>query len=115
MGKRDEDNYAISERDETSDNEGEMIEPDRCLKPVPRWCANYLQLLSDQQVTDPDSIFGTKVPSCDLEKVFPDELYNKCRCKRPQRKRGSSGEWKRDRLRGDEIDAYNVKMGHKAT
>merc|ERR1719469_1423708 len=92
-----------------------MIEPDRSRKAVPTWCQNYLESLSDQQATNPDSIFGTKVPRCELETVFPEELYAMCRCKRPQRKRGSSGEWKRDRLRGDEIDVYNAKMGHRAT
>lgn len=107
--KRDEDNYEISEKDANSDEEGE---PDRSKKHVPRWCGFYLKELEAQSSWDPDSIFGSQVPRCDLNAVFTDELYKSCRKERPQRKRGSSQDWKKDRLRSAEVKDYKRKMGH---
>merc|ERR1719271_1348987 len=66
--KLDEDNYEISEKDENSDEACE--EPDRSHKHVPRWCSNYLETLATQSSLDPDSIFGNKVPRCDLDAIF---------------------------------------------
>lgn len=113
--KRAEDNYEISERDETEDHEGEMAEPDRSHKVSPKWCETYLQALENQSTLDPDTIFGVKVPRCDLEVIFPNTLYERCRQQRPRRKRGSSGQWADDRLRNDEIERYKNKMGHTET
>merc|ERR1719440_198290 len=106
--KKDDDNYEISEKDENSDQEEE---PDRSHKHVPRWCRNYLETLALQTSWDPDSIFGSKVPRCDLESVFSLETYKKFKRDRPQRRRGSSGEWKKDRLRPNEIRDYKKKIG----
>lgn len=110
--KRDEDNYEISDKDENSDEENE---PDRSHKHVPKWCSNYLQLLAAQSSTDPDSIFGSKVPSCDLKIIFSDETYKRFGRERPQRRRGSSANWKKDRLRPQEISEYKEKMGQKTS
>lgn len=107
--KKEDDNYEISEKDENSDAECE--EPDRTGKHVPRWCSDYLQTLTSQSTWDPDGIFGNKVPRCDLEAIFSNEIYKKYSRERPQRRRGSSGEWKKDRLRPNEIRDYKRKMG----
>lgn len=107
--KRDEENYEISEKDENSDAECE--EPDRSHKHVPKWCSTYLETLATQSSIDPDGIFGSKVPRCDLDTIFSNESYKKYKRERPQRRRGSSGEWKKDRLRPNEIRDYKRKMG----
>jgi hypothetical protein len=111
--KLDEDNYEISDKDENSDDE---LEPDRSHKHVPRWCKEYLELLAAQSSTDPDSIFGSKVPNCDLDTIFSDETYRRFNRDRPLKKRrGSSANWKKDRLREQEIDEYKEKMGQKTS
>lgn len=109
--KLDEDNYAISERDESEENEGEMAEQDNPDKVVPLWATNYLEVLASQSSLDPDTIFCSKVPRCELQTIFPDELYARCRMQRPKRVRGSSGEWRRDGLQQDEASRYKAKMG----
>lgn len=109
--KRAEDNYEISDK-EDSDDGGELGEPDRSQKQEPAWCAGYLEALAAQSDVDPDTIFGCRLPRCDLEAIFTDSLYARCSRERPKRKRGSSGEWKKDRLKQDEIRMYKKKMGH---
>jgi len=106
---RKEDNYEISEKGD--DSEAESPEQDRKNKHVPAWCKDWITLLNAQANIDPDSIFGTKVPRCDLESIFTDADYAMRNKKRPRRKRGSSGEWKKDRLTQFEIDEYKRKMG----
>lgn len=101
-------NYELS--DKGSDSEAE--EPDRTQKFTPAWSENYLEMLDSQVDIDADSIFGTRVPHCDLELIFSDKDYLKYRTERPRRKRGSSGEWRRDRLSRAEISEYKRKMGH---
>jgi len=104
-----EDNYEISEKGD--DSEAESPEQDRKNKHVPAWCKDWITLLKSQANLDPDSIFGTKVPRCELENIFTDADYALRNKKRPRRKRGSSGEWKKDRLTQIEIDEYKRKMG----
>eukprot|EP00416_Gambierdiscus_australes_P017224 CAMPEP_0171073274 /NCGR_PEP_ID=MMETSP0766_2-20121228/11400_1 /TAXON_ID=439317 /ORGANISM="Gambierdiscus australes, Strain CAWD 149" /LENGTH=548 /DNA_ID=CAMNT_0011529947 /DNA_START=1 /DNA_END=1647 /DNA_ORIENTATION=- len=106
--RKPEDNYEISDKGEDSDAE----EPDRSEKHVPRWSNQYLELIEKQAGTDPDTIFGTRVPRCQLEIIFSDALYARCNKERPKRKRGSSGEWKQDRLSKVEVHEYKRKMGH---
>jgi hypothetical protein len=108
--KRDEDNYEISDKGENSDD-GET-EPDRSHKHVPRWCETFLKDLQAQSSWDPDSIFGLKVPACVLDVVFTDDHYRAAGKERPRRKRGSSQDWKKDRLRSQEVKEYKRKMGH---
>mmetsp|Transcript_41678 Transcript_41678/g.73163 ORF Transcript_41678/g.73163 Transcript_41678/m.73163 type:complete len:526 (-) Transcript_41678:142-1719(-) len=112
--KKDEDNYEISDRDENSDDQGGEIidEPDRSHKHVPQWSVNFLETLSKQEHMDPDSIFGSKVPFCDLDLIFTDQLYKQFSQDRPKRKRGSSAVWSKDRLCREEIEMYKQKMGH---
>lgn len=103
-----EDNYELSDKGEESDAE----EPDRSHKHVPRWSAQYLELIEKQVDIDPDTIFGRRVPRCDLLVIFSDNLYQGCNKERPKRKRGSSGEWRQDRLTTQEVGEYKKKMGH---
>lgn len=109
--KLDEDNYEISEHDGDSEEEGGENR-DRSGKHVPRWCETYLQDLNEQADIDPDTIFAAKVPRCDLEVVFTDEMYRLANKSRPKRMRGSSGDWRKDRLTCNEIKSYKSRMGH---
>lgn len=105
--KKLEDNYEISDKGEDSDEE-----PDRSQKRIPDWSGRYMELIESQLNTDPDTIFGSKVPKCDLDLIFKDAMYAKIRTERPRRRRGSSQEWHRDRLSRSEICLYKKKMGH---
>eukprot|EP00913_Durusdinium_trenchii_P027596 g25884.t1 len=104
--KKAEENYEIS--DKGSDSEAE---DERGHKLVPEWSLKYLELLQAQSDIDADTIFGTRVPTCDLEEVFKDSDYMKFQAERPPRRRGSSGEWRHDRLSREEISAYKRKTG----
>mmetsp|Transcript_64059 Transcript_64059/g.116865 ORF Transcript_64059/g.116865 Transcript_64059/m.116865 type:complete len:816 (-) Transcript_64059:134-2581(-) len=109
--KRAEDNYEISEHGGDSDAE-DQAERDRSKKHVPKWCDNYLDVLYRQADIDPDTIFASKVPHCALEEIFSDEMYKQAGKNRPKRARGSSGDWRKDRLRREEINHYKQRMGH---
>ncbi|CAK0847366.1 unnamed protein product [Prorocentrum cordatum] len=61
------DNYEISDKGSDSDAE----EPDRDLKPVPEWSTHYLESMERQHGIDPDTIFGGRVPRCDLDGFSP--------------------------------------------
>jgi len=104
---REEDNYELSDKGEDSEAE----EPDRSHKHVPAWSKQYLQLLERQLQTDPDTIFGCRVPKVDLEVIFRDEDYRRVQKERPKRRRGSSGNWGQDRLSRAEVAEYKKKMG----
>ncbi|CAE7208923.1 unnamed protein product, partial [Symbiodinium sp. CCMP2592] len=107
--KVEEDNYEISDLEE--DLHGNRVEPDRSRKRVPAWCTNYVQTAEMQAEVDPDSIFGSHMPICDLEVIFPDSFY---RGATPiKRRRGSSCNWYRDGLTQREVNAYALKMGQK--
>jgi len=116
---RPEDNYEISDREEVASDDGEappsQEEIDRSAKAVPRWCETYLEDLAKQEDVDPDTIFGARVPVCNLEIVFPDELCRAVGRDEPvKRKRGSSGEWKdEDRLGKQEVCDYKRRMGQR--
>lgn len=115
---RPEDNYEISDTGECSDEEA-MLERlaniDRSHKHVPEWCATYLKDLTEQASIDPDSIFGRRVPACILEEVFPDRYYQRVGQSPPKRRRGSSGNWGKDRLTSGEISDYKRRMGQTRT
>jgi len=105
-----EDNYDISDKEDT-DNECEEQDRNRANKAIPAWCVDYKQALAAQEGVDPDSIFSSRVPFCDLDGIFPDTLYARFRQKPPKRKRGSSCQWHKDRLSISEIARYRAKMG----
>jgi len=108
--KKCEDNYELSEP-EDSDADEALVAERRAGKHQPRWCDSYLKALQEQADLDPDSIFGGRVPHCDLEEVFPTELYQQLSRNKPQRRRGSSGNWRRDHLTQGEVNAYKHKLG----
>lgn len=107
---RPEDNYEISEQGD-SDPDDAAEARRRAKKHVPTWCDDYLEQLAKQADTDPDSLFGSRVPVCELEEIFPGELYDTVGKARPKRNRGSSQNWGRDRLTKTEIKEYKRKMG----
>jgi len=109
--KLDEDNYEISEHEENSDEDADKSR-DRSGKHVPRWCSTYLEDLQRQADIDPDTIFASKVSCCDLDAVFTDDMYREVGKQRPKRLRGSSGDWRKDRLSCMEIKSYKSRMGH---
>jgi len=113
--KRDEDNYAISEHGSDSEAEEAEQEKDRTAKHIPKWCETYLQELAGQSDLDPDSIFGSKVPKCHLEDIFTDQMYQEVGKHRPKRARGSSGDWRKDRLARHEVCSYKNRMGQVRT
>lgn len=104
--KKPEDNYEISDKGSDSEEED-----DRSSKAIPEWSEKYLELLQTQSDIDADTIFGSRVPKCDLEDVFKDSDYMKFQTERPPRRRGSSGEWRHDSLSREEICAYKRKTG----
>lgn len=108
---RPEDNYELSEHGENSDPDDAEEAARRAKKKVPRWCDFYLDFLQKQADTDPDTVFGSRVPECRMQDIFTDELYTKVGKKRPKRNRGSSQDWRRDRLAKGEIKCYKRKMG----
>lgn len=74
--------------------------------------ARIMEVINQQADWDPDTIFGTKVPQCNLEAIFTDSLYRQASKNRPARKRGSSQDWKKDRLTKPEVNHYKTRMGH---
>jgi len=108
-----EDNYEISDKEDTDDECEEEQERLRASKVVPAWSADYKQALAAQDGIDPDSIFSSRVPFCDSDAIFPDDLYRQYRQKPPRRKRGSSCQWHKDRLSASEIARYRAKMGQQ--
>lgn len=111
--KAPEDNYEISDKEDTDDEDEENQESRRANKVVPSWCADYQQKLAAQEGVDPDSIFSSRVPFCDLDAIFTDALYQQYGKKAPKRKRGSSCQWHKDRLSATEIARYRAKMGQQ--
>lgn len=111
--KRPEDNYELSEQGDDSEDEGHHRDKGRYEKFVPAWSEteNFMKELERQANLDPDTIFGTKVPACDLEQVFPEELYRQANKTRPKRLRGSSQDWRKDKLTIGEVRRYKERMG----
>lgn len=106
--KRSQDNYDMSDRE---GSDGEIANVVRS-KRVPEWCCNYQDRVNLQKHVNPDTIFGTAVPSCNLDDVFPDTLYKSLSLLKVKRNRGSSRMWHQDGLRPDEVESYAKKMGH---
>ncbi|CAE7213760.1 unnamed protein product, partial [Symbiodinium pilosum] len=112
-----EDNYELSSQGEVFDMEeaeAELhLEHLRAAKNSPRWCENYLDMVRDQQHWDPDDVFGTSVPECNLDEILPDKLYLAQKLNRSYKKRrGSSGNWKKDHLKNEDLLDYREKMGY---
>jgi len=108
---RAEDNYEISDPGGDSDADDNAARV-RSGKHVPLWCKSYLDVLAKQADIDPDTIFDSKVPRCCLEDIFLTAMYRQAGRNRPKRRRGSSGDWHKDRLTKQEIQNYKTRMGH---
>merc|ERR1719476_607150 len=94
--KLPEDNYDLSDGGSVADEQERHRRREK--KAVPGWCGCYLGQLEAQSDLDPDSIFGCRVPRCSLEDVFLDVHYEKAGKSRPKRARGSSADWRKDKL-----------------
>eukprot|EP00929_Paragymnodinium_shiwhaense_P104885 TRINITY_DN6968_c0_g1_i1.p1 TRINITY_DN6968_c0_g1~~TRINITY_DN6968_c0_g1_i1.p1 ORF type:complete len:464 (+),score=143.66 TRINITY_DN6968_c0_g1_i1:202-1593(+) len=109
--QKPEDTYEVSDKEDSGDEEAVMrSEEARRRKKVPSWCDAFEKLANDQAGVDPDTIFGSRVPTCDLDSIFPDSLYKARGRINPRRRRGSSQLWGRDRLQVSEVIAYRQKM-----
>lgn len=106
-----EDQYEMTEW-ENSDGEADEDEVDRVRrsKRIPAWCIGWIDTAKTQTSIDPDTVFGMKLPKCDLEVLFghTNNAYLKAR----RGKRGSSGEWGMDDVTRRELDEYRQIMGH---
>lgn len=112
--KREEDNYELSEREDSEDEAAEeRAQARRATKRIPDWARTSIATLETQGNVDPDSIFGEHVPGCDLDLIFTDALYRACGAVQPKRRRGSSGQWHADCLSSSDVTRYRQKMGHK--
>ncbi|CAJ1339026.1 unnamed protein product [Effrenium voratum] len=110
--KNPEDSYDISEYGDSEGEDASERDRMRQKKTVPKWCETYLVDMQKQGDIDPDTIFG-KVPRCVMDDVFPESLYQQVGKKRPGRRRGSSADWRRDRLTRSEIRSYKHRMGQQ--
>eukprot|EP00930_Biecheleria_cincta_P022467 TRINITY_DN16398_c0_g1_i2.p1 TRINITY_DN16398_c0_g1~~TRINITY_DN16398_c0_g1_i2.p1 ORF type:complete len:139 (+),score=27.67 TRINITY_DN16398_c0_g1_i2:334-750(+) len=82
----------------------------------PQWTGDYLELVNRQAHTDPDSIFGSQVPACDLEDIFPNHLFREAGMPPSKKlKRSDSGDWELDALARTEVLEYKRRMGHTKT
>jgi len=103
-----QESYVISPYRE-SDSEEDSEDDSRPKKHQPRWArGNELKEALHRQVgLDPDRIFNSKVSTCPLDEVFAVV----CPVKRKKYlKRGSSGNWLKDRLTIKEEEDYRKAM-----
>jgi hypothetical protein len=105
----DQDNYEMSDKEDTDEEEEEDDEDDdRPKKKVPDWAhgsalAEAIHKQYGDDAVDPDVIFP-EIQSCDLEDIFKIK-------KKRFAKRTSSGNWNYDRLRDGEKRQYRKDMG----
>ena len=104
------DTYEMSDREESdSGEESDEHEYKSSNKKIPKWALknNLLPALEKQFINgpDPDKIFH-QVSSCDLEAIFGER-------KKQYRKRASTGNWKKDGVTREELDAYRKTMNYR--
>ena len=107
---RPDDNYELSEKGTDSEGE-EVAEKRRATKKIPGWVKGWREKALAQATVDPESIFGISLPSCDLSIIFTERDYACMKSQRPKRSRGSSGNWRLDKLTQKEVDDYRNKCG----
>jgi len=107
--KFSEDQYEVTDKD--TDSENEPSPNTRSRKHIPAWCTNWRQKAIAQIAVDPESIFGSSAPKCDLDVIFTEKNYRSMGLSRPKRVRGSSGNWTFDKLTQEEVDRYRAKLG----
>ncbi|KAF4686172.1 hypothetical protein FOZ60_005610 [Perkinsus olseni] len=116
---RFDDQYPISEYDEDTDEHSE----DARRKHIQGWSLEWKSMVLAQSNTDPDSIFGDRIPSCDIGQVFGDivasgqldppntqSFKDYIRINDKTGRRGSTGNWRFDELLDEEIYTYKQKM-----
>jgi len=101
--------YAISDKDDDSDDDSMMSDESKIKKKIPRWAQreNLNPTLDNQFAVggpDPDRIFG-EVETCDLAAIFGTNDK-----KMRYRHRTSSGNWLRDRATSAEKQKYRREM-----
>ncbi len=108
---RPEDQYEMTEWEDTdAEGDEDMKERKRMAKRIPAWCIGWIEQAKTQTTIDPDTVFGSRLPRCDLEVLFgqTNNAYMKAR----KGKRGSSGEWGMDDVTRRELEEYRAIMGH---
>jgi hypothetical protein len=96
--------------DSDCEDDEDTKERKRAAKRIPAWCIAWIETAKTQTSIDPDTVFGSRIPRCDLEALFgqTNNAYLKAR----RGKRGSSGEWGMDEISRRELDEYRAIMGH---
>jgi len=114
-----DDQYQITEwEDSEGENAGyedeDSKEKRRMQKHIPSWCVGWVETAKTQTSIDPDTVFGTKLPKCDLGVIFGDKFRDNAymRTKAAGHRRGSSGEWGMDVVTRAELEDYRQVMGH---
>ena len=113
--KNPADNYEISDREDSSDDDYDSDGGHKVAKKVPDWAKGpaLREALEAQfnrkQKLDPDSIFP-EVNTCDLDEIF--KSFQGQAKKRSYRQRQSTGNWKRDALTSAEKLRYKAEMGY---
>ena len=108
---RPEDQYEMTVwEDSDAEMDEDTKERKRMTKRIPTWCIGWIETAKTQTSIDPDTVFGSRIPRCDLEVLFghTNNAYIKAR----KGKRGSSGEWGMDDVTRRELEEYRAIMGH---
>ncbi len=106
-----EDQYEMTEWEDSENEMGDdEKERKRLAKRIPAWCIGWIETAKTQTSIDPDTVFGSRIPRCDLEVLFgqTNNAYLKAR----KGRRGSSGEWGMDDVTRRELEEYRAIMGH---
>ena len=108
----EEDQYTMTEwADSDAEVDDDEKERRRMAKRIPAWCIGWIETAKTQTSIDPDTVFGTKIPKCDLDTLFGSGTTN-AYLKARKGRRGSSGEWGMDRVSREELTEYRHVMGH---
>lgn len=106
-----EDQYEVTDWEQEEADE-EATERKRMQKNIPAWCIGWIETAKTQTSIDPETVFGTQLPKCDLEVIFGPLAQDSAYLRARKGKRGSSGEWGLDRISKTELEEYRFKMGH---
>ena len=114
-----DDQYRITDwEDSDGENGGNYEDEDvkeqrRMEKHVPLWCNGWVETAKTQTNIDPDTVFGTKLPKCDLSVIFGEKFKDNAYMRtKAGHRRGSSGEWGLDVVTRAELEEYRNVMGH---
>ena len=113
-----EDQYQITDWEDTDAENGGFEDEDykekrRAEKRIPLWCNGWIETAKTQTSIDPDTVFGTKLPKCDLSVIFGEKFRDNAYMRnKAGHRRGSSGEWGLDVVTRAELDEYRQVMGH---